>query len=290
MATATATRTPRPVSAATKEKKAAEREVRLTTAQQQFNAGLTALVTGVDWAVLLDTATKVNNYTLKNLLLIQAQLPTATMVCSAKRWHDEFGRYINKGETALRVYAPSIRKRTNQDTGKDEEVLIGWWMAPVFDISQTNGPDVPESPRPVLLDGEAPAGAWDALAGIVAAEGFELRRETIDGGANGYMARAAKLVVVGEHCGPAQSVKTLAHEVGHVLLGHDVHTGKSRSVQEVEAESVAYMVCHALGMDTAEYTFPYVAGWAEGDLELVEKTATRVVKTARTILEALEQD
>jgi hypothetical protein len=85
---------------------------------------------------------------------------------------------------------------------------------------------------------------------------------------------------------PAQAVKTLVHELGHALL-HGDELPRSKKVAEVEVESVAYIVCDTLGLDSGEYSFPYVTRWAEGSSDLVGETAERAIGCAKQILERL---
>jgi len=94
-------------------------------------------------------------------------------------------------------------------------------------------------------------------------------------------------VVVADDLEPAARAKTLAHELGHIVCGHEDYTLKARGIKEVEAESVAYLVCLELGIRADGYTFPYVARWANGDAKLVQKTADAVLKASRAILDAL---
>jgi hypothetical protein len=86
----------------------------------------------------------------------------------------------------------------------------------------------------------------------------------------------------------AQATKTLAHELGHILCGHEVSLFGCRGRLEVEAESVAYVVCQAQGMASDGYSLPYVAGWSGGDVAQVRQTAETVVRVAGAICEALE--
>src|SRR5207249_4065963 len=86
---------------------------------------------------------------------------------------------------------------------------------------------------------------------------------------------------------PAQKCKTLAHELAHIALGHE-HTLEGRSVKEVEAESVAYIIVRSAGLDSDTYSLPYVAGWSDGKAEIVRGTAEHVIATAREIMASLE--
>jgi hypothetical protein len=154
----------------------------------------------------------------------------------------------------------------------------------VWDVSQTAGDPVPERPRPVLLEGEAPEGLWDGLAALVEAEGFAVLRVEHEGmirGANGLTDYAARTVAVRTNMDPAAQAKTLAHELAHVKLhGPDnPDATRHRGIGEVEAESVALMIGAAHGMDTSSYTIPYVSGWAgsvtdKSPVEVVQATAS----------------
>jgi len=161
-------------------------------------------------------------------------------------------------------------------------------VAHVFDESQTDGDDLPEV-LPTLLEGEGPAGLWDGLAAQATGHGYTIERGPC-GEANGYTNPADHLVRVRDDVSAAQACKTLAHELAHIVCGHVedltdyvAHRGRA----EVEAESVAYIVSGAQGMDTSDYTFGYVAHWAQGHPEQVRATVDTVLAAARTILDNL---
>ncbi|WP_181457545.1 ImmA/IrrE family metallo-endopeptidase, partial [Burkholderia multivorans] len=168
----------------------------------------------------------------------------------------------------------------------------------VWDASQTSGDPIPERPAPRLLAGEAPEGLREGLAEQVTAEGFELLwvpHEGMIGGANGLTNYSTRQVAVRTNMDDAAQVKTLAHELGHVLMhGPDQEEARQhRGIGEVEAESVALMIGAAHGIDTSGYTVPYVSTWAarvdgKEPVEVVRATGERVRKTALTILDQLD--
>lgn len=163
--------------------------------------------------------------------------------------------------------------------------LRGFKVVYVFDISQTEGEPLPDV-RPQLLAGEAPAGLWESLAGQVAELGYELQRGEC-GGANGYANGKTRMVRVRADVDDAQAVKTLAHELAHILLGHTepgYPYAARREICEVAAESVAFVVCQAAGMDASHYSAPYLAHWAEGDPDTVPETVAAVVTTAAALI------
>ena len=171
--------------------------------------------------------------------------------------------------------------------------MVGVKPVSVFDASQVE-PAPPTPPMPALLVGEAPPGLWDALAELVDMEGYQLSRGDC-GGANGLTDYGARHVRVRADVDEAQAVKTLAHELGHVLMPPEatgmLGAGSCRGIGEVEAESVAYMVTQAHGLNSAQYTFNYVAGWASqvatsgrGIDAVVAETGGRVITAADHIL------
>ena len=195
--------------------------------------------------------------------------------------------------------------------GQVPREVTGFRVTYVWDVAQTSGEPLPDQPRPQLLRGQAPAGLWNSLTGLVAERGFTLERGDC-GTANGLTDYATRTVRVRGDLDDAQAVKTLAHELGHVLL-HDpadflsgppsgasspsnagtAHgtTLRCRGAKEVEAESVAYLVATSHGLDTEGYTFAYVTGWAasvdrERPEQVVRDTGQRVLSAARTVREA----
>jgi hypothetical protein len=109
------------------------------------------------------------------------------------------------------------------------------------------------------------------------------------GSENGYCDFVGKKIAVRPDVAPAQAVKTLVHELGHALL-HSEGPVLSREVAEVEVESVAYIVCNAIGVDTGDYSFPYVTRWADGNVELVKAAAERSIAYAKRMLEELQEE
>jgi hypothetical protein len=187
-------------------------------------------------------------------------------------------------------------------------VLRGFKVTTVFDLAQTEGDPIDPPARPALSDvdaqllsGHAPPGVWDALVGIAAERGYRVQRGFCDG-ANGFIRYAEHLIKVRDDVDDAQAVKTLAHELGHLLLhapGDFVGgiTGACRGEKEVEAESTAFLVAAHIGLDTSSYTFGYVTGWAEqaartsgkAPHDIVAASGARVVRAAATLTTALDE-
>jgi hypothetical protein len=251
---------------------------------------------------MLDTAAKFHTYSLGNVLLIGLQAPTATRVAGFRTWKS-LGRQVRKRERGIAILAPctyrpktattatdSAREQASDERGGEAapatggRQLRGFRVVHVFDVAQTEGDPLPDVAP--ALTGQAPAGLWDDLAAQVTGHGYTLERGACCG-ANGYTDPARRVVRVRDDVDDAQAVKTLAHELGHIECGHveDLPTYLTcRGRCEVEAESIAYVVAAAHGLDASGYTFAYVAGWAGGDLTRVRQAAETVTKAARTIL------
>lgn len=248
----------------------------------RLQAGVETLTTGEEWQRMLDMSNRLHAYSFGNVLLINIQRPGATMVAGYRRWQ-ELGRQVRRGEKSIRILAPVVVKKEEKD-GDEKRVLVGFRGTGVFDVSQTDGPPLPDV-RPCLLEGDAPIGLWGALAGQVEGHGFVIERGPC-GAANGLTDFTTRTVRVRDDVSPAQAAKTLAHEMAHVVLHSPVHVRyfACRGRCEVEAESVAYIVAGWAGLPTDEYSFPYVAHWAEGDWRKVQDAGKAVLETARDII------
>jgi antirestriction protein ArdC len=263
---------------------------RLKAAHDRLQAAVAEIVSGDDWKRLLKVVAKFHKYSFNNHLMIFMQRPDATVVAGFNKWKS-LGRFVKKGEKGIAIFAPCKYKTTIEDQNGDElslQQIRGFRIVHVFDISQTEGEELPDldAVHPKLLDADAPDGIWDALVAQADGAGFEVIRNQ-RGSENGYCDFSSKQIAVRPDVAPAQAIKTLIHELGHALL-HSEELPRSKEVAEVEVESVAYIVCDALGLDSGDYSFAYVARWAEGDCELLKSTAQRVTECAAGVLEGLE--
>ena len=266
----------------TRTDKLAEAHGRLTRAVEE-------IVSGEDWQQMLAVAARLHRYSTANVMLIRAQRPDATRVAGYRTWRS-LGRQVRKGEKGIAILAPCVYRARPVDDADEERspelarILRGFTVVHVFDQSQTEGRPIPEV-APILLEGDAPVALWECLAAQVHAAGFSLSRGDCSP-ANGRTDFAARTVVVAADLAPAQAAKTLAHELGHILMGHDgtEYATGCRGRAEVEAESVAFLVCSTAQLPTDGYSFPYVAGWANSP-EVVRATAEAVIGCARRILD-----
>jgi antirestriction protein ArdC len=285
----------------------AARQATLETMHTQLAEKVGSLDSLQAWGSWLRFANSFHRYSFNNTLLIWAQKPDATMVAGYRAWQAK-GRQVRRGETSIKVYGPVTTREPKTDPnghpirdadGKPvhEVRIVGVKPVSVFDVSQTEGEALPTPPQASLLTGQAPDGLWNALQSFVEAQGYTVGRGDC-GDANGFTVYETRHVRVREDVDDAQAVKTLAHEAGHVLLHHPEQREEfsCRGIVEVEAESVAYMVTAAHGLDASQYTFNYVAGWAHNAAtpggpsveEIVKATGARVIGATDRILQATQ--
>jgi antirestriction protein ArdC len=262
---------------------------KLQAAHDLLVSAVESLVNGEDWQKMLSVASRFHHYSANNVFMILRQRPDATRVAGYRTWQS-LGRQVRKGERGLVILAPCrYTREVERDDGTTEKVsaVRGFTTTHVFDVSQTDGDPLPDC-GPSLLEGSGVAGLWDLLAGQVKAAGFTLERGDC-AGANGRTDMTVRTVRVRDDVSEAQATKTLIHELAHVLLHQDIATYFTcRGRCEVEAESVAYLVCQSVGLVSDGYSFPYIAEWSEGKSEVIQSTAARVLDAARRILAGLE--
>jgi len=231
-------------------------------------------------------------------------------------------RHVREGETSYKIWAPVTRRPTEKEAQESEAAgrkvkrdangrpvvqVVGFRLMSTFNLSQTDGApfEVPSIQRTrrlkviggrtaQLLTGEDPTDAYDDVVKLIKDAGYSFELAPPGsrylGQANGVTVTGAtvRVVKVRDDVSGAHRVKTTVHELAHIRcehadgtrLGEDLHRGR----KETEAESVAHIVCQALGLDTQAYSDAYVLGWADGDLELVKACATTVLRVAKAIL------
>lgn len=283
----------------------AERAEARREAVEQLHAQLAERVSKLEslpaWQEWLHLVQSLHHYSFNNTLLIIAQKPDATMVAGFGTWKQR-GHWIRKGEKAIKVLAP-IRKAVDlyddqgnplrDQNGRPRQTwqIVGVKPVNVFDASSVE-PPVKTPPQPQLLEGHAPPRLWDSLSELASIEGFTVTRGDC-GTANGWIRFDTHEIRVRPDVDDLQACKTLAHELGHALTlgpagGMD---GGQRELREVEAESIAFAVLGAHGVDTSRYTFDYVAGWASraatgttSIADIIMATGQRVIAAADRIL------
>ncbi len=228
-----------------------------------------------------------------NALLIAMQRPDATLVAGYQRWR-ELGRQVRTGEHGIRILAPCrYRTRERMDNlGADNEaneIVRGFRVAVVFALEQTEGAPLPAMPI-TRVSGEIDAGRFEVLCGYAAELGYstafaDFAATPSKCGETNFTTRTVTL-----RCDlrPAHRVKTMLHELAHISLEHNACALGARSLAELEAESVAWICCDAIGITADRYSFAYVASWAGGGDEAIagiKHSAQRIQRISRLLLE-----
>ena len=278
---------------------------------ERLEQGVKDIFTSEMYTKYLLTMSKFHNYSFNNTLLIAMQRPDATLVAGYNAWKNKFNRYVKKGEKGIQIIAPAPvkereeREKIDKDTGLTvlnesgepeievvERVIPRFRVTTVFDYAQTDG-----EPLPTLEVNELTARVKDYTLlkeAIEQVSPMPIRFGEIEGNAKGYYSHMDKEICVRADMGESQTIKTMIHEVAHAML-HDSDQMKQRGeekdqlTKETEAESIAFTVCSALGIDTSDYSFPYVASWASGkELKELKDSMDTIRLTAADFLEKLE--
>lgn len=254
---------------------------------QMLENGLEEYATSEKYRELLRVMSMFHNYSANNCLLIALQCPHASYVAGYTSWRNNFHRQVKKGEKAIRIISPVRYKKKNEED--EEEERIGFKSASVFDISSTY--QIPDM-EPVQIGVSDLQGHIenykDFLHAFQSISPVPVDFRLFDGDARGYYSDTEKIIVVQDGMTERQSVKTLVHEIAHAML----HTKeqlqehkKDRKQKELEAESVAYVVCEHFGFYSEDYSFPYIVGWGgTGFQDILKESMTVIQKTADQII------
>ena len=252
----------------------------------------------------LTTMSKFHNYSPRNIQLILMQNPEASHVASFKKWKYEFERSVNKGEKALRIFAPMTLKRrdpkTNEpllDENGNEQTFISFKLVPVFDVSQTDGKELPKTIYELEGTYEDYGNLYKSAKEVSEANGVPLSFSKDTKGSNGFYSVTNNEIVIKQGMSEQQTLKTIFHEMAHSDL-HNMEklqeTPLKRSTAELQAESVAFVVASHYGLDTSEYSFGYLATWTddpdglsdlEGQIKIVQKEADSLISRIDKTLE-----
>ena len=279
--------------------KPAEKEI-----TDRLEQGIAELFDSERYKEYLRVMSKFHNYSFNNTLLIAMQKPDASLVAGFSAWKNNFERNVMKGQKGIKIIAPSPYKikqemqkidphtqkpiigKDGKPVTEEKEITIpAYKVVSVFDVSQTEGKELPDIAVDELT-GDVDR-YKDFFAALEKTSPVPIGFEKIEGGAHGYYHLENKRIAIDEGMSQLQTLKTAIHEIAHAKL-HDIDLNApkdeqprvDRRTREVEAESVAYTVCQHYGLDTSDYSFGYVAGWSSGR-ELAElKSSLETIRSA----------
>ena len=236
----------------------------------------------------LTAMSRFHNYSFGNVLEIARQMPTATHVAGFWAWKN-LGRSVNAGAKGIRILAPivGVRQKKAEEAEKDitkqnERVLLGFRNAYVFDISQTNGVDLPTMQE---VSGD-PGESFDRLGRFLKAQGIQLVYSDDLKGALGKSYGGRIAILRGQS--KAEEFSTLVHEAAHEMMHKaERRTATTKTVRELEAESVAFVVGKAVGLITGTASADYIQLY-QGNASMLAESLEVIQQTANVILAALE--
>ena len=245
----------------------------------------------------LNTLAKFHHYSARNIDLIYAQNPQATQVAGFKQWQTAFNRTVNRGEKAIRIAAPIIKKLTPEDQKRldttEEKAIVGYRYIPVFDISQTSGEPVLSAKDFVkenLVDHKNVTNLYNELKDYLNNNtDIKVSEKSLSelGGAKGYFQpNTNEIVIGGDEPDNALKLKTLYHEYAHSQL-HGLKSAfkdRPRAYQETQAEAVAYVAMQNIGVDTSNYSLGYVATWAK-DKAVIHSALSEIQQVSNKVIE-----
>ena len=262
---------------------------RLKEITDRLEQGILEVFESERYKEYLRVMSKFHHYSFNNTMLIALQKPDASLIAGFNAWKNTHGRTVKKGEKGIRIIAPAPFKvkqemekldpKTNMPlVGADGNAIIeekeitipAYKVVPVFDVSQTEGKELP-SIGVDELTGDV-SQYEDFFTALKKASPVPIALEHIEGSAHGYYHLAEKRIAIDDNMSELQTLKTAIHEIAHAKL-HDIDLNAPKEekenrpnqrTREVEAESIAYTVCQHCGLDTSDYSFGYVAGWSSG--------------------------
>jgi len=287
----------------------AEKENKVQQLTKELEQGIKEVFESDHYKNFLKFMSKFHNYSYGNTLLILMQNPKASLVAGYKTWQNKFKRQVKKGEKGIAILAPTPYKATrtvekldpntktpvlDQD-GKpvieEKEVTYRRFrVVHVFDVSQTEGEPLP------FIDNELTGDVtnYDLLFdSLISVSPFPIYFEEIQGMAKGYCSPKEKKIVLRPDMGQAQNVKTAIHEITHADLHADealTMDKTDRNTEEVQAESVAFIVCNHYGIDTSDYSFSYLASWSSGkDLKELKQSLDTIQRQAADLIDRIDK-
>ena len=281
----------------------------------RLEQGIAELFDSERYREYLKVMSKFHNYSFNNTLLIAMQKPDASLVAGFSAWKNNFGRNVMKGQKGIKIIAPSpfkIRQEVEKIDPHTQKPIIGkdgkpvteekevkipaYKVVSVFDVSQTEGKELPD----IAVD-ELPGDVdryKDFFAALEKTSPVPIAFENIGGGSHGYYHLEDKRIAINEGMSELQTLKTAIHEIAHAKL-HDIDLNApkdeqprvDRRTREVEAESVAYTVCQHYGLDTSDYSFGYVAGWSSGrELSELKSSLETIRSAAAEIINSIDEN
>lgn len=242
-------------------------------------------------------------YSITNQIYVLLQKPDATTIKGIHGWN-ALGRVIKKGEKGIKIIAPikaNIKKGENNSNENEENIKVIKAYKPsyVFDISQTEGKEIRTFKMDENVSIEDKQLIIDGLNNVIRDEGYSFRyaiKEELGEGCYGLCNHKEKEILLLENMSDLQEIGTFIHECAHALA-HNPYKNNfdgltslpARDIKEVEAESISCVVCSYLGLDTRNFNFAYISGWADGDVSKFRKNIDVISRYSLRIIRSIDE-
>ncbi|WDA67589.1 ArdC-like ssDNA-binding domain-containing protein [Lactococcus lactis] len=267
--------------------------------EEHIKSGIGEYLDSETFKNYLDFARQFRQYSYRNKILIKGQNPTASLVAGYRSWQEK-GRQVQRGQKALKIFVPNLAAKKDKDGNysRDKEGNIikevkGFYLASVYDVSQTEGEPIPKPIYELEENINNPRKFDWYIKAITELSPVPIQFSEIEGTAKGFFVPAEKQITIRPGMSQSQTIKTMLHEVTHSIL-HDndvpVFGSSEYARQEIEAESVAYMVANSLGIETQDYSFGYLASWTDLGLSLenLERSLDLICNQAQKMMGELD--
>lgn len=267
--------------------------------EEHIKSGIANYLDSETFKNYLDFALQFRQYSYRNKILIQSQNPKASLVAGYRAWQDK-GRQVQRGEKALKIFVPSLAAKKDKDGNysRDKEGNVikevkGFYLASVYDVRQTEGEPIPKPIYELEENINNPQKFDWYIKAITKLSPVPIQFAEIKGTAKGFFVPSEKQITIRPGMSESQTIKTMLHEITHSIL-HDnnvpVFGSSEYARQEIEAESVAYMIANSLGIETQEYSFGYLASWTDLGLSLenLEKSLDLICNQAQKTMGELD--
>lgn len=239
----------------------------------------------------LEFYSRFHQYSLTNTLLVYLAKPNATRVAGMKQWN-AMGRHIIEGSKAIMIFAPMIGTRkteevdeiTGEVTEKEVKYIRGFCSVNVFDVSQTEGADLPECD--ICHDFGSDTDKLDRFIKIFG-DKYSVKQKPLMADLGGYLTKDNSIMLNASKS-EEQRLKTLIHEVAHGELGHFEDKEKTRAQKELEAEITGFIVARHFGVDSSEYSFGYLVSWSSADISKIHSALIEAYKISNSIIDQIE--
>lgn len=265
---------------------------------EHLKMGLKEYVNSDQYKKYLDTISKFHNYSRRNIDLIHQQKPDATLIAGAKKWNESFERYINKGEKGFTIYAPSEYKvkDLNGDfvLDKDGKVKTNIRFIPVkvFDVSQTNGKELSLNSVELENNVENYVDIYKALKEIADKDNIKIvfvDKELMPI-AYGSYTPAKNTIELRKGMGQGDTLSTLIHELAHAKYQSKIITTEEYALNELHAESIAYVTSKHLGLDTSKQSFGYLNSYMKDrkDFTDLDRVIDKIHSDAKDLINKID--